>query len=116
VISTVCFLDLFLECLRLILLGVANGLQGSSQSVTHFEYYLRWENMVLNPDRDNGAEGRQGEDLKIILQVSFLVMSVFVLAGRWEGTIREKADNAEAKGKEKEKPINDMIENHTYRY
>jgi hypothetical protein len=38
-----------------------------------------------------------------------------LLAGG-RATIREKADNPEAKGKEKEKPINDTIENHTYRY
>jgi hypothetical protein len=36
-----------------------------------------------------------------------------LLAGG-RATIREKADNAEVKGKEKEKPINDTIENHTY--
>jgi hypothetical protein len=38
------------------------GLQDSSQSINHFEYYLIWQNMALDPDRENGAEDGQGED------------------------------------------------------
>ncbi|KAJ0416266.1 hypothetical protein BJY00DRAFT_235640 [Aspergillus carlsbadensis] len=113
--STVCSLDLVLVCLSFNPSRGCRWPPGFVPTCHPLRILLRWQNMALNPDRDNGVEGGQGEDLKIILQVSFLVMSVFVLAGRWEGTIRVKADNAEAKGKEKEKPINDTIENHTYK-